>query len=144
MFISGTLTVGKNNDRRTGVVDARCTETERKARGKMLQDVPMIVFLRILNLIIWSMKIYVTVYKWIEFYTLENTFNSCYEVNSTVTFSEISVFSQNPLKQKMLFLCGMVSHPNARWCLCGFVKLVFVLKCFSTVMGHITPVRQRE
>ena len=35
--------MGKN-DRRTGVTDTMCNETEIKAVGKMLQDVPMIVF----------------------------------------------------------------------------------------------------
>lgn len=95
------MIVGKNNDRRTGVADVRCRETERKAMGKMLQDVPMIVyFLRILNLVICSMKIHSTVYKWVELYTLENTFNSCYKVNSTVTFSKTSVSSSEPIKTK--------------------------------------------
>lgn len=65
----------------------------KKSCRKMLQDVSVIVLLGILNLIIWRMKIHAIVHKWIAFYALENTLNSCYKVSSTVTFTKISVSS---------------------------------------------------
>ena len=44
MFCKCHIDGGEEQQQRTGVVDARCNETERKAVGKMLQDVPVMVF----------------------------------------------------------------------------------------------------